>query len=84
MKLEGRWSQMPQFSSEFWIQILIYAATFGTMYGQMRTQIRNLEQKVEKHNNMVERTYVLERDLKTAFRYIDELKEEQRHDHQSI
>lgn len=35
-----------------------------------------LEAKVEKHNHMVERMAVAERDLKTAFRLIDEIKEE--------
>lgn len=33
-----------------------------------------LEKKVEKHNNVVERTIVLERDMKTAFNKIDELR----------
>lgn len=31
--------------------------------------------KVEKHNNLVERMAVAERDLKTAFKRIDELRE---------
>ena len=39
-------------------------------------RIQELEKKVEKHNSIVERTVVLERDLKSAWREIDELKEE--------
>ena len=35
-------------------------------------RLGQLEAKVEKHNRMVERTYVLERDVKTAFKRIDE------------
>lgn len=35
-------------------------------------KIDELEKKVEKHNNLVERTAVIERDLKTAFSKIDE------------
>lgn len=38
-------------------------------------RIQELERKVEKHNSIVERTVVLERDLKSAWRDIDELKE---------
>ncbi|MDO4540266.1 MAG: hypothetical protein Q4B48_04055 [Syntrophomonadaceae bacterium] len=38
-------------------------------------RLKELEKKVEKHNNLIERTAVVERDLKTAFRYIDELNE---------
>lgn len=39
-------------------------------------RIEQLEKKVEKHNQVIERTAILERDLKTAFRYIDELRED--------
>lgn len=37
-------------------------------------RLGQLESKVEKHNKLVERMYVLERDMKTAFRRIDENK----------
>ena len=40
-------------------------------------RIEQLEKKVEKHNTIVERTYILERDLKTAFNYIEEIKNRQ-------
>lgn len=36
-------------------------------------RITQLEGKVEKHNNLVERMAVVERDLKTAFHLIDEI-----------
>lgn len=35
-------------------------------------KIEQLELKVEKHNNLVEDVAVLKRDLKTAFSYIDD------------
>ena len=38
--------------------------------------MEQLEKKVEKHNQVVERTYKIEKDLNTAFIRIDELKEE--------
>ena len=41
-------------------------------------RIGELEQKMDKHNNLVERTAVIERDLKTAFNRIDETKQEVR------
>ena len=40
-------------------------------------RLDNLEKKVEKHNNVVERTAILERDLKTAYRLIEEIKNEE-------
>lgn len=42
-----------------------------TMY-----RIDQLEKKVEKHNNLIERVYVIERDMKTAFNRVDELRED--------
>lgn len=37
-------------------------------------RIDQLEKKVEKHNNLVERVAILERDEKTQWKQIDELK----------
>lgn len=39
-------------------------------------RIGELEQKMDKHNNLVERVAYVERDLKTAFVRIDEQREE--------
>ena len=44
-------------SIEFWIQIVLYAVTVGTIYGGVKTQIKSLEEKVNKHNNLIERMY---------------------------
>jgi len=38
-------------------------------------KIDELTKRVEKHNGMVERTYKIENDLKTAFTRIDNLRE---------
>lgn len=37
-------------------------------------RIEQLEKKVEKHNSLIERTALIERDLKTAFTLIDEMR----------
>ncbi len=54
------------FDPQFWVQILIYAVSFGVVYGQITTRIKYLEQKVDKHNQVVERMAVAERDIKSA------------------
>ena len=61
---------------------------FGTLIGSItgimaankltNYRIQELEKKVEKHNTVIERTAILERDLKTAFRLIDEIKEDEK------
>ena len=38
----------------------------------IKVQIEELEKKVDKHNQVVERTYKLESDVETAFKRIDE------------
>lgn len=38
-------------------------------------QVADLKEDVEKHNHVVERVYVNERDIKTAFHQLDELKD---------
>lgn len=42
----------------------------------IKVEITNLTKQVEKHNSIVERTFKLEADSKTAFMRIDELREE--------
>lgn len=39
-------------------------------------KVDDLKKQVEKHNNLVERMAVAERDLKTAWKRIDELRED--------
>ena len=58
--------------------IVAVLSLIGTLAGSfggtqlIKYRIEQLEKKVEKHNNIVERTYVLERDLKAAYRLIEE------------
>lgn len=54
---------------------------FGGFYGMVSTRLAKTETKlddlkdqVEKHNNVIERTYKLEVDMATAYKRIDELK----------
>lgn len=64
--------------------ITLYVATKNSnnqKFEELKVQIATLSQQVadlrddvEKHNNLVERTYVVETNLHTAFKRIDELK----------
>ena len=62
--------------------IVTVALAFVGFYGMVSTRLARTEQKiddlagtVDKHNSVVERTAVNERDIKTAFNKIDELAE---------
>lgn len=55
---------------------------FGAFYGAVNARLAKTEQKlddlkdqVQKHNQIVERTYRLESDVATAYKRIDELRE---------
>ena len=68
------------------VAIISFAGTcLGSFAGinLIKYRIEQLEKKVEKHNNVVERTYAVERDVQLAFQMIadekkaiEEIKEE--------
>lgn len=50
-------------------------AAFSARLAKLETMIVDLRRDVEKHNNIIERTFKLESDVHTAFKRIDDLKE---------
>lgn len=48
---------------------------FSSRISKLEVLIQELKSDVEKHNRVVERTYAIERDMKTAYMRIDELRE---------
>jgi uncharacterized coiled-coil protein SlyX len=42
---------------------------------EQTTMLKALKEQVEKHNGVIERTYLLESSMKTAFHRIDELRD---------
>lgn len=60
--------------------LALIGSVIGSALANNKTQaligyrIDELEKKVERHNQVVERTVVLERDMKTAFNRIDEIR----------
>ncbi len=67
---------MFQLSPEFWIQIIIYAVSFGVVFGQFQAKIKYIEKQLDKHNNVIERLYKIEESTKMAHTRIDDLKED--------
>lgn len=63
--------------------ISLIGTLFGTFAGILTStklsnyRIDQLEKKVEKHNSVIERTAILERDMKTVWHEIDEIKQEE-------
>ena len=72
-------------ASEIIVGLMSLGGTLcGTLAGILTStkltnyRIAELEKKVEKHNSVIERTAVIERDMKSVWRNIDEIKEEMR------
>ena len=42
------------------LQILSYAVSIGALYGAINTRLKQLEKKVDLHNNVVKRMYIAE------------------------
>lgn len=55
-------------------ELLSHKELFTAQQAQLSIQISSLEKKVEKHNQVVERTYRCEESLKSAHHRIDELR----------
>ena len=62
-----------QLSTEFWLQLLTYACSFAAVYGRLMVRIQVLEQKMDKHNNLVERMQAVEDRAKSNTHRIDTL-----------
>lgn len=62
-------------TTEFWIQIVVYAVSLGSFGGVVLTRLSYLEKKMDKHNNLIERMSCVEQSTKSAHHRIDELKE---------
>lgn len=65
-----------QVDTQFWLQMLVYAVSFGAFYGTTVTRLKALEHKMDKHNSVMERTFRLEESAKSAHHRIDELRDE--------
>ena len=70
-----------QYMGEIIVAVLaLIGSVIGSALANNTTQaligyrLDELEKKVERHNQVVERTVVLERDMKTAFNRIDEIR----------
>ena len=42
-------------STEFWIQMVVYGVSLGSVGGVIITKIKGLEKKQDKHNAIIER-----------------------------
>jgi hypothetical protein len=46
--------------TQFWIQMIVYAVSLGSLGGVVLTRLNYLEKKMDKHNNLIERVYEVE------------------------
>lgn len=63
-------------SIEFWIQIVVYAVTIGSLYGSIRVRLNYIEKKLEKHNNFSDRLVAVEHDTQAVEKRVTKLEME--------
>lgn len=61
------------FSTEFWIQMIFYAISIGSLAGTVLTRLKYIEKKQDKHNNFIERLTVVEESTKSAHKRLNEI-----------
>jgi hypothetical protein len=62
--------------TQFWIQMIVYAVSLGSLGGVVLTRLNYLEKKMDKHNNLIERMATCESSIKSAHHRIDEIRDE--------
>jgi hypothetical protein len=62
--------------TQFWIQMIVYAVSLGSLCGVVLTRLNYLEKKMDKHNNLIERMATCESSVKSAHHRIDEIRDE--------
>ena len=67
---------MEYFDAKFWVQLVVYVATFSYMWGNVKTRLDVLEKKMDKHNQMQDRLAVVESSLSSVHHRVDELRED--------
>lgn len=60
-------------SNEFWLQIMVYAVSIGSIAGVILTKLKYIEQKQDKLNGLIERTTIVEESTRAAHHRLDEL-----------
>jgi hypothetical protein len=51
------------FSNEFLLQIAVYVASFGAVFGTFSTRLNYIEKKLDEHNNFGKRIIELEKTI---------------------
>lgn len=69
-----------EMSVGFWIQLIVYAVSFGSLAGTILTRLKYMEKKLEEHNKIVERMYCAELKIDKLFNIIDEWKGRNHHE----
>lgn len=62
-----------EFSAEFWIQMVVYGVSIGSLAGTILTRLKQIEKKQDKHNGLIERMVAVEQSCKSAHKRIDKI-----------
>ena len=62
-----------ELSTEFWVQMVVYGISIGSLAGTILTRLKQIEKKQDKHNGLIERMVAVEQSCKSAHHRIESL-----------
>lgn len=66
---------MEQFDAKFWIQLIVYAGSFGAFGGKIMTELKYMKEKLDKHNSFQDRLTKVESSSESVHLRLDEIRE---------
>ena len=60
-------------STEFWVQMVVYGISLGSLAGTILARLKQIEKKQDKHNQLIERMVAVEQSCKSAHKRIDKI-----------
>ena len=62
-----------ELSTEFWVQMVVYGISIGSLAGTILARLKQIEKKQDKHNGLIERMVAVEQSCKSAHKRIDKI-----------
>ena len=62
-----------ELSTEFWVQMVVYGISLGSLAGTILARLKQIEKKQDKHNQLIERMVAVEQSCKSAHKRIDKI-----------
>lgn len=74
----GRGEDLEGLDYKFFIQMIIYIGGLGVFYGTLKTELKYMKEKLDKHNSFQDRLVIVEQKSETIGEKLEYVREEQK------